>query len=190
MVECREAIALYDHLDRTTIYRPEFSLRFVWIAAVSAFDHYISQIILEKATAVFASSDTLTPKLMSDVISFSNAFELRRANAVDAIIIFRSILSNCIKYKSFQHPDKVSDGLSYIWAEKHKWQFIATQMGSTTDQVKAKLENIVDRRNSIAHNADYDEARQGKIPINVNDTREVVQFVGGIVEILDAEIFS
>lgn len=134
--ECREAIALYEHFEKISIYRANFNLRFVWIAAVSAFDHYVSQLILERATEAYANKKALTPKLLSDGVLLSSALELRDANSVDAILVFRRILSECIRYKSFQHPDKIADGLSYVWVQKHKWQYIAGVLGITVDELK------------------------------------------------------
>jgi hypothetical protein len=186
--ECREAIALYEHFEKTSIYRADFNLRFVWIAAVSALDHYVSQLILERATKAYANNEALTAKLLSDGVSLSSALELRGANSVDAILIFRRILSECIRYKSFQHPDKIADGLSYVWAEKHKWQYIAGVLGISLDHLKGTMENIVDRRNLIAHNADYDEARGEKLPVDKLQALEVVKFLASIADVIELEV--
>jgi hypothetical protein len=186
--ECREAIALYEHFEKTSIYRADFNLRFVWIAAISAFDHYVSQLILERATKAYANNEALTPKLLSDGVSLSNALELRGANSVDAILIFRRILGDCIRYKSFQHPDKIAEGLSYVWAEKHKWQYIAGVLGISLDYLKGTMESIVDRRNLIAHNADYDEARGVKLPVDKHQALDVVKFLASIVDVIELEV--
>jgi hypothetical protein len=98
---------------------------------------------LERATKAYANNEALTPKLLSDGVSLSSALELRCANSVDAILIFRRILSECIRFKSFQHPDKIADGLSYVWAEKHKWQYIAGVLGVSIDYLKGTMESIV-----------------------------------------------
>ena len=47
--ECREVITLYEHFEKTSIYRADFNLRFVWIAAVSALISTYTQLILELA---------------------------------------------------------------------------------------------------------------------------------------------
>lgn len=186
--ECREAVAIYEHLENTSHYRADFSLRFVWIAVVSAFDHYVSQLILERATAAYANNEKLTAKLLSDVVTFSSALELKQANAIDSILVFKDILSTCIKFRSFQHPDKVADGLSYVWPEKHKWEYVAKALSISVESLKGTLESIVDRRNLIAHNADYDEARGAKLPIGKSDALEVLRFIERIVAVVDATI--
>ncbi len=186
--ECREAITLYEHFEKTSIYRADFNLRFVWIAAVSALDQYISQLILEVATEAYANKIALTPKLLSDGVLLSNALELRDANSVDLILIFKRILSECISHKSFQHPDKIAEGLSYIWSQKHKWQHIAGVLQITMDELKGTLESIVDRRNLIAHNADYDEARGEKLPVDKIQAREVIKFLAAIASVIELEV--
>jgi hypothetical protein len=143
---------------------------------------------LERATKAYANNEALTPKLLSDDVSLSSALELRDANSVDAILIFRRILSECIRYKSFQHPDKIADGLSYVWAEKHKWQYIAGVLGVPIDYLKGTMESIVDRRNLIAHNADYDESRGEKLPVDKLQALEVVKFLASIAGVIELEV--
>ncbi len=183
--ECREALVIFDHLERQAGFTAEFSLRFVWIAAVSAMDHYVSRLIIEKATFAFGNKLPLQAKLLSDMISFSNAIALRDADPVNAVLVFRTLLDTAIRFKSFQHPDKISDGLSYIWPEKHKWKFISNKISMDEISIKRKLSSIIDRRNLISHNGDYDETAEKKLAVSKEDAREVVDFIARIVSIID-----
>ena len=74
-------------------------------------------------------------------------------------------MTNRIKRVSYQHPNNIADGLSYIWTEKHKWQAISKAMGSNSDDVKRELILIVDRRNLIVHGADVDIQTRQKLII-------------------------
>jgi cellulose biosynthesis protein BcsQ len=78
---------------------------------------------------------------------------------------------------AFQAPDKIADGLSYIWSEKHKWQKIAAAMAITEDQAKKQLKLIVDRRNKIAHEADVDIVSGGKFAISKPDCESTILFI-------------
>ena len=187
--ECREAIAMYEHIRINMNYNADYTLRFVWVAAVSALDHYMSQAILEKATRSFANGEQLQPKLLSDAMSFSNALKLKSSNAIEAVLNFRVILNECIKHKSFQHPEKISDGLSYIWGEKHKWQFIANKLSLSSEGLRKIIITIIDRRNTIAHDGDYDEASGNKYPIHKNQAEYVVDLLSKVVKAIDDEIF-
>ncbi|WP_430439636.1 HEPN domain-containing protein [Shinella sp.] len=186
--ECRDAVAVFDHLEKAAGFKADFNLRFVWIAAVSAMDHYISQVILERATYAYGNNIPLQGKLLADGMTFSNAIALRQADPVNSVLIFRQILDGVIRFKSFQHPDKISDGLAYIWPEKHKWKYISEQLGAESDAVKRKLSAIVDRRNLIAHNGDYDEGLGRKLAVTKSDAEEVINFIGGVVAVIDAAV--
>jgi hypothetical protein len=186
VAECREAVSTFDFMLSKAGFKADFNLRFVWIAAVSALDHYISQVILERATYAYGNKLPLQPKLLADVMSFGSAIELREADPIRSVVVFRSILDSCIRYKSFQYPEKIADGLSYVWQEKQKWHYIATKVGMSAEGAKKKLDAIVDRRNLIAHNGDYDEARGAKLPISKSDTEEVIKFTESIVAAIDS----
>ena len=47
--QCSEAIAIYEFLEDHG-YNADFGLRFVWVASVSALDHYVTELVVEKAT--------------------------------------------------------------------------------------------------------------------------------------------
>ena len=71
-----------------------------------------------------------------------------------------------MKTFSYQEPNKVADGLSYIWEEKQKWKKISVQMNMDERIVKTTLKLIADRRNSIVHEADIDPSTNQKYSIN------------------------
>ena len=56
------------------------------------------------------------------------------------------------------------------------------------DELKGTLESIVDRRNLIAHNADYDEARGEKLPVDKIQAREVIKFLAAIASVIELEV--
>jgi len=58
------------------------------------------------------------------------------------------------KRESFQDPDSVSKGLSFIWEEKHKWREIASSFNMSDTDLRKRLKSIMSRRNQIVHEAD------------------------------------
>ncbi|MEO8339507.1 MAG: hypothetical protein ABI604_07265, partial [Nitrospirota bacterium] len=78
---------------------------------------------------------------------------------------------------SFQDPDKVSDGLSYIWNEDYKWQRIATIIGRDEKIARTTLKLITARRNSIVHEADMDPTTHSKLPITRAESNGVASFL-------------
>jgi len=61
-------------------------------------------------------------------------------------------------------------------------------LGISLDHLKGTMENIVDRRNLIAHNADYDEARGEKLPVDRLQALEVVKFLASIADVIELEV--
>jgi hypothetical protein len=68
LAQCSEAIAIHEFLDGHG-YSADFGLRFVWVASVSALDHYVTELIVEKSTEHFSNGGQLSAKLLSEVVS-------------------------------------------------------------------------------------------------------------------------
>jgi len=115
--QCSEAITIYEFLEGHG-YTADFGLRFVWVASVSALDHYISELIVEKATEHFSNGVALTPKLSGEGVPLASLQTMRSASAAESVLKFRSIMINTVRFKTFQNAESVSDGLAYIWSEK------------------------------------------------------------------------
>lgn len=88
------------------------------------------------------------------------------------------------KYISFQDPSKVSEGLSYIWTEQHKWQKIALRMGLNEKDVKTTLTNIINRRNKIVHESDIDIQTGLKFDIKHSDVKYSTSFVENLGKVI------
>lgn len=182
--ECAEALRIYDYL-RARGYEANFGLRFVWVAAVSAVDHYVTELIVERAVKMVANKEAKTDALLAMHLRLDVALAVAEANPIEAVVIFQRAIEDGVRFRSFQKAEDVAGGLSLVWAEDHKWQKIAEQMGEGHRQVREKLNNIVARRNGIAHNADYDEVAKSRSPVEAEDAAEVVRFLKRLVEAID-----
>ncbi len=83
--------------------------------------------------------------------------------------------------KSFMDPDKISEGLSLIWLETHKWQVIADKMGRDKEQVTTELRNLYKRRTAIVHETDRDPCSANKmriLPSEAERSEDFVSFLG------------
>ena len=91
---------------------------------------------------------------------------------------------------AFQHPDKISDALAYIWPEQHKWERISQSMATpiSAKDIKTKLNNIVVRRNQIVHEGDCLSLiiPFQQQPINEADVDDVIKFVSELVDAISA----
>ena len=91
--------------------------------------------------------------------------------------IIESRINYVLKFMTFQDPKKISEALSYIWDEEHKWQTLATELGKRQEDVISQLKLYVDRRNMIVHEADYDMAIPGHRPISSSIAQDCISFI-------------
>lgn len=86
-------------------------------------------------------------------------------------------VTQLLKTMTFQAPNKVSDALSYIWGDPHKWNKIAQGMGVKTEQdLKNRIKLYVERRNQIVHEADYD-IDGSRRALEVNDVQDCISTI-------------
>lgn len=147
------------------------------VYSVSAFDKLIHDLVREGMVEIYCGKRPPTPKFNSEPIPLQSAFQLSSATTPPAEAIFEGIVRSKLKVLSFQDPDKVSEGLSYIWAEKQKWQKISAAMGMGEGVAKTTLKLIVSRRNSIVHEADMDAITNEKLPITQAVAEDVSSFL-------------
>lgn len=91
---------------------------------------------------------------------------------------------------SFQQSEKIKDALSYIWDDTYKLQSLINKMKYSFPYVtinenqkftEQKLKLIINRRNQIAHEADYDEATHSKRDIDTDWLDDVIIFIKDFV---------
>ncbi len=178
----------------------EFPLRHVWIVCVSAFDLYITELISEIGLRLIDRTPRiLTPNLRQIEVPLGNVLDVEPLNPAERLLFFRQHIFYSIQYKSFYRPDKVAEGLSYIWTcpPKEKWARILSGMkstgryGSRTEQdIRDELSLIADRRDLIAHAVDIPPGTSERNPARREDAARVVEFIGDLVGAIDGETES
>jgi len=147
------------------------------VSSVSALDRLLHDIIHTGMIDIYAGHRASTPKYLGETIPIGIVARLKVAGDSLNDNVFSRTIRNKLRALSFQSPDKVADGLSYIWAENRKWQKIAAVMGEDEAYVRATLETIVHRRNSIAHEADMDAEYKFKRSIDPQLTTDFARFI-------------
>ncbi|GBQ22053.1 hypothetical protein AA12717_1075 [Gluconacetobacter sacchari DSM 12717] len=182
--QCAEAIEIYNHL-KGVGYAADFSLRFVWVASISALDYYISELIVEKGTLHFANGIPLCPKLLNETVPMASLLALHSVTPSQQVLEFRKIISLAVKFRTFQKADDVADGLSFVWNEQHKWNAIADKLGVENKSAKRKLNSIAYRRDMIVHNADFDEASGVLRACDPDQARQASEYIRTVVQAID-----
>ena len=152
-------------------------LRSQIVYSVSAFDKLMHDIIRIGIMEIFNGSRPPTSRYLSETIPISVYNELIFAELPPKEYIFEQAIIKKLKIVSYQDPIKVAEGLSYIWDEGQKWQKIATKIGMNDKTAKTTLKLIVDRRNSIVHEADIDPSTNQKYLIDKSDCQQTTDFL-------------
>jgi len=169
---------LYDYLFNFVKPPYDYSdlLRWQWTQAVSALDKLIHDLIRIGMRESFVGNRPATDKYSGFAINMATCLQLQQ-NPTAAPVLFEQYITAKNKSLSFQEPDKIADGLSYIWTESHKWQAISAHMGKAETDVRIELKNISIRRNQIVHEGDYVSTGFSRQNIEKADVDEVLSFV-------------
>ena len=176
--DTRNTFAVYDYLHDIVKAPLDYSdlLRWQWAQAVSALDKLIHDLVRIGMRESFSGSRVPTRAFSSFTIDIST-YRLIDQTPLAKETVFENYVSSVHSYKSFQKAEEISKALSLIWAEEHKWQAIAAQMGSTDTVVKTQLSTIVTRRNQIAHQGDYAVSGQPRQSIEKADVVSTIDFI-------------
>ena len=160
---------------------------------ISFLDRYIHELVRVGMLDIFLGKRPPTRQFNTFNISSKSLLELSKYDVkvpLEEIEIYK-ILNDEIVVKNgflaFQHPNKISDALSYVWPTTHKWQLIAQQMGGgyTSDKVTDQLILLVERRNKIVHEGDMDGVNKCKIDIEKSYVDDSIAFVKKMVDALN-----
>lgn len=180
--------ALYKHLKYDLHFQSHFLddlLRSEIVYIVSALDKFIHDIVKVGILESHNGLRPTTPALNNFSINMAQMNSILHPTTTTNI---NEILENIIienhKHLSFQDPDKITQALSLIWLENHKWQRIANSLGLIENNVKIELRNIVIRRNQIVHEADLDLFTNTMQNIVESDVENSTNFINNLVNII------
>lgn len=160
-------------------------LRAKIVYAVGAFDKLIHDIVRQGMVETFSGNRKPTPKYLSEPIPMSVVQDLLSATTPPREVLFDQAVRLKLKSLAFQDPDKVSDGLAYVWDESQKWRRIAAAISEDEQLTRKTLKLIAARRNAIVHEADVDPISEAKTSI----TRQEVEDVGAFLRKVGEAIF-
>lgn len=178
IAEARNLNALYNHLQTLGIPFPAEDLLRAQIAySVGAFDKLMHDLIRIGMTEIFVGTRPATPKYQAETFDMQTHDQIKSATVPPPVFVFGQAVAKKHSRLSFQDPEKVSEGLSLIWDEKHKWDKIGTALGKSGKDTQTELRLIVQRRNSIVHESDMHPLTNAKSPIAPNEASNVCGFL-------------
>lgn len=205
LIEVKKIRAIYDHMVNVVHLPKEDAmdlLRAQLVNVVSALDRFLHEIVRIGIVESFSLSRNGTGKFNNFSLSSRTVIKIlalekqttppQSVEDDKSYWINKEVIEN-LKTLSFQHPNKIKDALSYIWAEEHKWLVIAKAINlpGTTDNDKQKyleqtLTLISERRNQIVHEADVYPSTNTKRLINANEVDDIITFIEKFVN----EVYS
>lgn len=186
MIRARELHDLHAAISKqvTGIIDLSDILRAEIVLCLSAFDYFVHELTRQGMVECWAGRRPTSDAFQRFPLPVDVAIKL--ADPTLASAAFDAEIRSKHSFQSFQHPDRVADALRLI-SNKPLWDEVARELGSTSQQLKASLRLIVDRRNKIAHEADIDPSYPGqRWPIN----RQLVEGIFQEVERIAQAIFK
>lgn len=175
--------ALYDYLENIVKIPMDISdlLRWQWVQYISAFDKFIHDIVRIGILEIYQGQRTITSKYNTFAIDMQTYSEIKN-DPLKELSILEQRITLKHGYLAFQDPNKVSEALAYIWADRDKWGIIASQIGMNKNDCVTFLKNVVIRRNQIVHEGDYTDIYSKRQDIYEHDVKAVKMFILNVGE--------
>ncbi len=184
LAECNGIRTVYEYLENKVHAPVNYSdlLRWQWIQAVSTLDKFIHDIVRIGILEIYTGVRISTQKYQSFPLSLEILMRMKDGDVYSSSKILENQILAKHSFLAFQDPDKISDALSYIWNEEHKWQCISNKMNISESSARKQLRNISIRRNQIVHEGDYSNELLQRQEMIKEDVNEVVSFIRKIGE--------
>lgn len=165
---------------------PSDLFRAALVQGVSAFDHYVHEEVRTRMLLIHQQPRATWPDPFSRFrVAMTSVVDARHSK-VD------TWLDNEIRaqhgHLSFQQPDKVADAIRLV-SGVELWNTLAATIGQPPIGLKTRLKLIVDRRNTIAHEADTDPTPpRTRYPITREMVDESLDFLDVLVHAMAVTI--
>lgn len=155
------------------------------VLAVSSLDHYLHSLVVESVMEMAQGVRLASAKFSEIKVSFASA---QTNLASGSIAWLGPELREQNSHLTFQRPDKISAALKIIDPRPHLWTRLAAHVDANTkEQMCARLDLIVDRRNMIAHEADVDPTWGTVRPLTAAEVESVFAFLKTLVDSIESE---
>ncbi|MFC1861331.1 HEPN domain-containing protein, partial [Chloroflexota bacterium] len=141
--------------------------------------NYIHEITRLGMLEVYVGTRPQTNAFLRSQISMETAMTFTIASGISG---FEAEIREKHSYLAFQQPDRVADAIR-LFSNIELWSQVAIRLTLPANDVKSKLQLIIDRRNKIAHEADLDPSFPGtRWPISVSDVVSTIDFIDAVCE--------
>jgi len=164
-----------NNLDSSDILRAQY------VMLISALDYFIHEIIRIGILQIYNKERKSTHEFKKFIFSTDQETLLTKAileEKNDTWLDYQIRVRN--GFKSFQQADKIKEALLLI-DSSDIWEKIATLLNENKDDLKNRLNLIIERRNQIAHEADIEPIYKELREIEAEDVDDSIIFIEKIV---------
>lgn len=174
-----EIIATYNYLSQNA---KEFDcsiiLRSQFVMLVSAFDTYVHCYIINKIIRQYFSEENFF--VQSD-IPLRLSFSMRGKTDIEQRKMIYEFFLKKLSKDSFQSPKSIEYAFNIIGIHK-VWKRLGDYIREKSpEEIKGTLSLIVDRRNKIAHESDWDNISCSYRAITLSDVTDCRDFINRLV---------
>ena len=156
-------------------------LRAIIVLAVSALDNYLHDFYRTEIVESFLGTGNFNIKFENIKISVKIIKELESAfSEAEKRGYLNAEIRKMQKTESFQSPKSIENIFTNIDV-KNIWSKIESTVGMTAKNIRDELGLIIERRNKISHESDWDFINQKKNSIEKSEVDIVVDFVKKLV---------
>ena len=156
-------------------------LRAIIVLSISALDCFIHDLIKYGMVETYQGNRLPSKPFEAYQISFKFLKLIESSTKNEKPFYLEMAISETNSKDSYQSPKSIEYALGLINISK-VWNLLSNEMNDKADNIKNQLAVIVNRRNKIAHEADYDDLTGDKSAIDINDINHVISFIENLCE--------
>ena len=175
-------------------------LRSAIVSAVAALDNYMHLVVVNKCFALLSGEKTHVPKLLQKlevpaIAVFETAETLRKNPKSKPDYELKELIRDKLSNQSIQGSGQIETAVKMMGITDF-WTRVERKMKGklNAENIRKKLNEIVNRRNKIAHEADIIKKSRGVsstfAEINKSDAEDAVAFITDFVTALDAIFYT
>lgn len=182
-----ELVKLYEIIDDQLPLLKEQSgeiLRAIIVLSVSALDNFLHDYYRTEIVEAYLGTGNFNIQFEKIRISIKGMGEIDSSSSIpEKRKYLTDELRKIQKTDSYQSGKSIENlfitlNIKGIWTQLEKIGI----NGMKANDIKNELSNIIDRRNKISHESDWDFINQKKYPISLRDISDVVSFINNLVE--------
>jgi hypothetical protein len=162
-------------VDATDLYRAAL------VQGVAAWDRYVHGVVLDRAVEILLGRLAVSTSRKAGLPLADVATLMNTSDPTTRELAARSFVAERLARETYQRPDDVATALAMVGVKT-----IWSSAFRDAEQAKIALGVVIDRRNKIAHQCDYDPVLPGTVvPLTAGDALDALRVITETVYAID-----